>query len=99
MPACFYLHWAYRCLPGFYLAWSQRFKLRELPATRSSDYLAFTRAVESDESQLVAIENSATGTRDVPASATADDLVMVKPGGGGRWSGRPLLPMPLGSGV
>jgi tetratricopeptide (TPR) repeat protein len=52
-----------------------RFKLRELPATRSSDYLAFARAVESDESQLVAIENSATGTRDVPASATADDLV------------------------
>jgi tetratricopeptide (TPR) repeat protein len=52
-----------------------RFKLRELPATRSSDYLAFTRAVESDESQLVAIENSAAGTREVPATATAGDLV------------------------
>ncbi len=52
-----------------------RFKMRELPATRSSDYLAFARAVQSDESQLVAIENSAAGTRDVPASATADDLV------------------------
>src|SRR5271156_1503648 len=52
-----------------------RFKLRELPAARSSDYLAFARAVESDESQLVAIDNSTAATRDVPASATADDLV------------------------
>jgi tetratricopeptide (TPR) repeat protein len=52
-----------------------RFKMRELPATRSSDYLAFARAVQSDESQLVPIENSAAGTRDIPATATADDLV------------------------
>jgi tetratricopeptide (TPR) repeat protein len=52
-----------------------RFKMRELPATRSSDYLAFTRAVESDESQVVAIDNTAAGTRDIPAAATSDDLV------------------------
>jgi len=52
-----------------------RFKLHDLPATRAADYQAFTRAVEADENQFVAIENSATGAPEVPASATADDLV------------------------
>ena len=54
---------------------SIRFKLRELPADRAGDYQAFTRAVEADETQVVAIENSAPGTPAIPESAGADDLV------------------------
>ncbi len=54
---------------------SIRFKMRELPAARAGDYLAFNRAVEADENQLVALENSAAGAPKIPESATAGDLV------------------------
>jgi Flp pilus assembly protein TadD/transglutaminase-like putative cysteine protease len=51
------------------------FKMRELPAARVSDYLAFTRAVESDETQLLVVENSTTGAPAIPSSASADELL------------------------
>jgi Flp pilus assembly protein TadD len=54
---------------------SLTFKMRELPASRTSDYLAFARAVESDETQTLAIANSATGMPTLPASANADELL------------------------
>jgi tetratricopeptide (TPR) repeat protein/transglutaminase-like putative cysteine protease len=51
------------------------FKMRELPATRVSDYLAFSRAVESDETQLLVVENSTTGAPAIPANVSADELL------------------------
>ncbi len=50
------------------------FKMRELPASRTGDYLAFARAVESDESQVLSVQNASTGTPELPASAKADEL-------------------------
>jgi len=57
------------------VARSLTFRMRDLPASRTSDYLAFARAVESDETQTLAIANSATGMPELPASATADELL------------------------
>jgi len=54
---------------------SLNFKMRELPAARVSDYLAFSRAVESDESQLLTVENSTTGAPTIPTTASADELL------------------------
>jgi tetratricopeptide (TPR) repeat protein/transglutaminase-like putative cysteine protease len=54
---------------------SLNFKMRELPAARVSDYLAFTRAVESDETQLLVVENSTSGAPAIPATASADELL------------------------
>jgi tetratricopeptide (TPR) repeat protein/transglutaminase-like putative cysteine protease len=54
---------------------SLNFKMRELPAARVSDYLAFSRAVESDETQLLTVENSTTGAPTIPATASADELL------------------------
>ncbi|HEY4950739.1 MAG TPA: DUF3857 domain-containing protein [Candidatus Acidoferrales bacterium] len=51
------------------------FKMRELPAARVSDYLAFTRAVEADETQLLVVENSTTGAPEIPSTVTADELL------------------------
>lgn len=51
------------------------FKMRELPASRASEYLTFSRTVESDESQLLAVENPTPGSAAIPASATADELI------------------------
>jgi tetratricopeptide (TPR) repeat protein len=51
-----------------------RFKKRELPASRLGDYLAFTRAVESDEAQVLIAENSATGTPEILEAAKPDEL-------------------------
>ena len=51
------------------------FKMRELPATRTSDYLAFTRAVEADEGQVLDVENSTTGAPAIPSTAKTDELV------------------------
>jgi tetratricopeptide (TPR) repeat protein/transglutaminase-like putative cysteine protease len=50
------------------------FKMRELPASRTGDYLAFARAVESDESQVLSVQNASTGTPELPASAKPDEL-------------------------
>jgi tetratricopeptide (TPR) repeat protein len=54
---------------------SIRFKMRDLPAGRAGDYQAFNRAVEADENQVVALENSGPGTPKIPDSASAADLV------------------------
>src|SRR5271154_1075831 len=54
---------------------SLNFKMRELPAARSSDYLAFSRAVESDETQLLTVENSTTGAPTIPSPVSADELL------------------------
>jgi Flp pilus assembly protein TadD/transglutaminase-like putative cysteine protease len=51
------------------------FKIRELPAARVRDYLAFTRAVESDETQLLVVENSTTGAPTIPSTVSADELL------------------------
>ena len=49
-----------------------RFLQREVPASRRADYLAFTRAIESDESQTVTVANIIPG---VPEDATASELM------------------------
>jgi tetratricopeptide (TPR) repeat protein/transglutaminase-like putative cysteine protease len=54
---------------------SLNFKMRELPAARVSDYLAFSRAVESDETQLLVVDNSTTGAPTIPTSVSADELL------------------------
>ena len=54
---------------------SLTFKMRELPASRTGDYLAFARAVESDETQTLAIANSAPGMPALPDTANADELL------------------------
>jgi Flp pilus assembly protein TadD/transglutaminase-like putative cysteine protease len=54
---------------------SLNFKMRELPAARVSDYLAFSRAVESDETQLLTVENSTTGAPAIPTTVSADELL------------------------
>jgi tetratricopeptide (TPR) repeat protein/transglutaminase-like putative cysteine protease len=51
--------------------------VRELPATRSREYLAFRRAVESDGEQKIALDSaiaSNSSTPTVPQTAKADDL-------------------------
>jgi Flp pilus assembly protein TadD len=47
---------------------------RELPATRTGDYLSFRRAVLSDLGQHLAVENSAAGSTTPPPDMKADDL-------------------------
>jgi tetratricopeptide (TPR) repeat protein len=48
---------------------------REIPATRTRDYLAFRRAVLSDFAQHVSIETSVAGTPTPPKDLKADELV------------------------
>ena len=47
---------------------------RELPATRTSDYLAFRRAVLSDLAQHLSVESTVAGTPAPPAGMKADEL-------------------------
>ena len=54
---------------------SLNFKMREIPADRTEDYRAFTRAVESDESQPLSVANSTAGAPTIPTTAKADELV------------------------
>ncbi len=51
-----------------------RFKLRELPAERASDYAAFVHAVRSDERQELGVESTVAGMPTIPATAKADEL-------------------------
>jgi tetratricopeptide (TPR) repeat protein len=53
---------------------SVNFKMRELPAERSGDYLTFTSTVEADERQALTIENDLAGPPEIPATAKADEL-------------------------
>jgi tetratricopeptide (TPR) repeat protein/transglutaminase-like putative cysteine protease len=54
---------------------TMNFKMRELPAERTSDYLAFTHAVESDENQSLHLQNASAGTAQVPQSAKVEDVM------------------------
>ncbi len=69
------------------------FKMRELPAARTSDYLAFTRAVEADESQVLEVQNSTTGAPAIPSTANTDEL--VEAGVAALNSGNPSAAIPL----
>jgi tetratricopeptide (TPR) repeat protein/transglutaminase-like putative cysteine protease len=51
-----------------------RFRMRELPAARTRDYLAFVRAVRSDEGQLLAVETSSASKPAIPSSAKPAEL-------------------------
>ena len=55
------------------------FKMRELPASRASDYQTFTRSVAGDENQSLLIESATAGTPLVPAgvpeNAQPDELL------------------------
>ncbi len=53
---------------------SVNFRMRELPAERSGDYLTFTSTVEADERQALTIENHLAGPPEIPATAKADEL-------------------------
>jgi Flp pilus assembly protein TadD/transglutaminase-like putative cysteine protease len=50
------------------------FKMRELPASRTTDYLAFAHAVQADEEQALLVENPAGKKAEIPPNAAADDL-------------------------
>jgi tetratricopeptide (TPR) repeat protein len=47
---------------------------REVPASRTRDYLAFRRAVFSDQAQQVAVETTMAGSPTPPPNLKADDL-------------------------
>ena len=47
---------------------------RELPASRTGDYLAFRRAVLSDLMQHVSMESTVAGNPTPPANLKADEL-------------------------
>jgi len=70
-----------------------RFKMSELPAERASDFRAFRRAVEADESQMLALENATTGAPKIPSSAKADEL--LEAGAAALNSGNPRAAIPL----
>ena len=59
---------------SFTLERSLRFKLREIPAARSRDFLSFTRAVRADEIQSISVENTVAGTPTIPENAKPDEL-------------------------
>lgn len=69
------------------------FKLREIPASRLSDYQAFERAVESDESQGLEVENSTTGAPEIPATAKPEEL--FEAGAAALNAGNPNAAIPL----
>ena len=50
------------------------FKIHELPASRTSDYLAFARAVNADENQALVVASATPGAPEIPAAAKPDDL-------------------------
>ncbi len=51
------------------------FKLRELPASRTSEYLTFSRTVAADESQALQVDNPTPGSPEIPKTATAEELL------------------------
>jgi len=51
-----------------------RFRQRELPRARASDYLAFARAVRADEGQSLTVETAAAGAPAIPETAKPDEL-------------------------
>jgi tetratricopeptide (TPR) repeat protein/transglutaminase-like putative cysteine protease len=53
---------------------TMRMRERELPATRTGDYLAFRRAVLADLGQHLSLENTAAGSPKPPPGMKADEL-------------------------
>jgi Flp pilus assembly protein TadD len=51
------------------------FKMRELPASRTSEYLTFSRTVDSDETQALQVDNATPGSPEIPKTATAEELL------------------------
>jgi tetratricopeptide (TPR) repeat protein/transglutaminase-like putative cysteine protease len=51
------------------------FKMDELPAARTNEYLTFSRTVDADESQTLEVDNPAPGSPEIPKTATADELL------------------------
>ncbi len=54
---------------------SLSFKMRDLPASQLSDYLAFDRAVTLDQHQPLAIEYTGSGQPSLPESVTPEQMV------------------------
>jgi tetratricopeptide (TPR) repeat protein len=50
------------------------FKMRQLPPSRRGDYLAFTHAVEADQTQPLVVENGSPSPPDVPPGANVGEL-------------------------
>lgn len=48
---------------------------RELPASRTQDYVAFTASTNADEAQVISLETTVVGAPSIPESAKADELV------------------------
>ena len=69
------------------------FKMRDLPAARLGDYLAFARTVDSDETQILVVENSTTGAPAIPTTASAAEL--LEAGIASLNSGNPREAIPL----
>ena len=69
------------------------FKMREIPASRISDYMAFARAVISDETQSLLVQNSTTGAPMIPSTAKPDEL--FEAGTAALSSGNPNAAIPL----
>jgi len=53
---------------------NMRFLLREVPAARARDYTSFSRAVDSDTAQTVALTSTLAGKPTVPESAKTEEL-------------------------
>ncbi len=51
-----------------------RFKVREIPAARTRDYQAFTRAIRADEQQEFALEGTRAAGPKIPEGVKADEL-------------------------
>ena len=51
------------------------FKMRELPVSRTSEYLTFSRTVDADEMQALQVDNATPGSPEIPKTATADELL------------------------
>lgn len=51
------------------------FKMRELPASREPDYVAFAHAVQADAAQALFVADPSGAKAEIPSNATADDLV------------------------
>jgi tetratricopeptide (TPR) repeat protein len=69
------------------------FKMRELPADRASDYVAFTHAVQADAAQTLLVENSVAGAPEIPDGAKPEELLEAANSALG--AGNPQAAIPL----
>jgi tetratricopeptide (TPR) repeat protein len=71
---------------------SLNLKIRELPASRTPDYLTFAHAVQADAGQILLVENPAADLSKIP-EASADDL--CEAGAAALQSGNARVAIPL----